>query len=159
LRCCAAIMPTSPTEPTHTTEPMTTQPEQPPIPQTPPEPQPDPRSVWRSRLTLLGIFAAVGVMAAIVFLSDPSGFEVRDPPNDNLRALATELDANFETWVAADGEIRFTLDTYAGERTPETTMQRIRDIAPELGLESLRDLSVVRLSGRLKISGTIDRDD
>lgn len=117
------------------------------------------RAVWVSRLGLLGIFASVGVMIAIVFFSDPAGFEVERPPNDKLVALADELDANFETWVAEQGEIRFTLDTLAEGRSAAATADRVRALAPQLGLESLRDLSVVRISGRLKISGTIDADD
>lgn len=132
-----------------------------PTPNTTPDTKSHPttREIWMSRLGILGIFGAVGVMALVVFLSDPAGFEVRNPPNDNLVALADALNASFESWVEAEGEIRFTLDTLAEGRTPEDTEVQVRDLADEYGLESLRDLAIVRISGRLKISGTIDRDD
>jgi len=116
-----------------------------------------PRDIQRSRLLLLGFFAGVAVLAAIVFLSDTSSFELKDPPNAQLVALARHYNAEFEAWESDDDQIAFTFSILLSSETADLTAEALEaDLyaqAERLGLEGLRITSIVRFSASYKVSG------
>lgn len=115
--------------------------------------------VWRSRLALIAMALLVVGMAAVAFFTDASELDIKDPPNQNLVALAEDVGGRFEYWDENSGDIAFTIDMLADTRSVEDIEAEVRRLAVVHGLESLRDLDVVRIAGRYKISGYVATDD
>lgn len=117
------------------------------------------RGLWRSRLGLLGMFGLTLTLILVAFFTDSSDQTTQPPDNESLVALAEGIDARFEIWVLEDGEYRFTLDSLSRGRTAEEVEAEVLLLAEELDITTLRNLSVVRISGRIKVSGIMDADD
>lgn len=124
--------------------------------------QADESAVKRSRLLLIAFFSVVGLAFAVVFLSDTSSRDLQDPPNEKLTTLAENFGGNVEYWTATDETIAFTLDLPVdpdNQLSVEEVEAQVYEQGASLELSTLRDLTVVRQSGRYKVSGFVDVED
>lgn len=109
---------------------------------------------------LIGFFSAVGLMILIVFLSDTSSFDLQNPPNPTLVALADQFDATFDEWTTDDQQIAFTFSVRVSSANVDLTAEELQAAieaeAVRLGLDSLRITAVTRFTASYKVSGYVD---